>query len=95
MVDRDTDIAYRPIGTVQSPFETPEEVPKNPDITTDAEGIVVIDSEYEDGLTHLEGFSHIGACHTMVPNKQYSPSCCRATPMTAKSHRVTRELEAV
>lgn len=53
------EICYDPIGTVHSPFETPEDVPKNPETTADATGTVELDPAYTDGLAHIDGFSHL------------------------------------
>lgn len=53
------EIRYEPIGEVRSPFETPEDVPVNPTGPTDASGTVELAPEYEEGLTDIEGFSHV------------------------------------
>lgn len=47
----------KPIGTVHSRFHTREEVVNDP--AGDREGEIEIFQEYEDGLSDLEGFSHI------------------------------------
>lgn len=53
------DITYRPIGTVRSPYENPEDVPLSPDTAADATGTVEIDEQYAAGLVGLDGFSHV------------------------------------
>lgn len=52
-------IEYRPIGVVHSPFKTPEGAPIQPPGGEDAEATVEIYPDYAEGLTDLDGFSHI------------------------------------
>jgi len=52
-------IEYQPIGIVNSPFTTTEGMPIQPLRAERALGSVVVDPEYAEGLTDLEGFSHI------------------------------------
>lgn len=52
-------ITYRPIGTVHSPFKEPRDAPIQSACAADIEGTVEIFQEYSEGLTDLEGFSHI------------------------------------
>jgi tRNA-Thr(GGU) m(6)t(6)A37 methyltransferase TsaA len=49
----------RPIGFVRSPFTDPSQIPKGPGATHTAEGILEIALELEQGLTDIEGFSHL------------------------------------
>jgi tRNA-Thr(GGU) m(6)t(6)A37 methyltransferase TsaA len=44
---------------VESPFESPEDVPRPGTEQVSASGTLVIDPEYEPGLAGLEGFSHV------------------------------------
>jgi tRNA-Thr(GGU) m(6)t(6)A37 methyltransferase TsaA len=55
----DESICYHPIGTVHSPFESPEDVPKSADSTVDATGTVEVNEDYADGFEHIDGFSHL------------------------------------
>ena len=48
----------KPIGLIESPFEDGDEVPIQPGFS-EAFGTIIVDSEYVEGLTELEGFSHI------------------------------------
>lgn len=50
---------FEPIGHVESPFETPGDVPRPAHDQVDASGTVVLDQAFEDGLLGLEEFSHI------------------------------------
>lgn len=47
------------IGTIRSPFTSLSNMPVQPLGAMDIEGKVVVDSEFEEGLNDLEGFSHI------------------------------------
>lgn len=52
-------IQMRPIGTVRSPFTETSAIPKGPGAKHEAEGVLEIAPEYEEGLLDIEGFSHI------------------------------------
>ena len=52
-------IQFEPIGTVRSPFETMEQVPKGLGAKHETEGELVIRPELAEGLTDIEGFSHL------------------------------------
>jgi tRNA (adenine37-N6)-methyltransferase len=49
----------KPIGFVSSPYTQTNEVPKGLGAKHDAEGVLKILSEFEPGLTDIEGFSHL------------------------------------
>lgn len=53
------EIVYHPIGIVRSPFESPDDVPVEPNRSLETAGTIEIYEEYEEGLTGLDGFSHI------------------------------------
>jgi tRNA (adenine37-N6)-methyltransferase len=48
-----------PIGTVRSPFAHTTEIPKGPGARHEAEGVLEIRPEFEEGLQDIEGFSHL------------------------------------
>ncbi len=48
----------REIGHIESPFEQGDEVPIQPSFS-EAFGTIIIDPEFVEGLTEIEGFSHI------------------------------------
>lgn len=48
-----------PIGIIKTPFDSLEGMPIQPTGASDVEGTIVINKEYEQGLSDLEGFSHI------------------------------------
>lgn len=52
-------IQMRPIGAVRSPFTETSSIPKGPGAKHDAEGVLEIEPQYEDGLLDIEGFSHL------------------------------------
>lgn len=49
----------RPIGFVRSPYIDTKSIPKGLGARHDAEGVLEILPEFEDGLTDVEGFSHL------------------------------------
>lgn len=49
----------RPIGTVRSPYTDTSQIPKGCGARHDAEGVLEMLSEFEEGLTDIEGFSHL------------------------------------
>lgn len=48
-----------PIGFVHSPYTDTASIPKGLGARHDAEGVLELMSEFEDGLTDIEGFSHL------------------------------------
>jgi tRNA-Thr(GGU) m(6)t(6)A37 methyltransferase TsaA len=52
-------IQLNPIGTVRSPYTDTAQVPKGPGARQDAEGVLELDPKLEEGLTDIEGFSHL------------------------------------
>lgn len=50
---------FRSIGSVRSPYQDPQEIPKGLGVTHKAEGVLEILPEFEAGLTDIEGFSHL------------------------------------
>ena len=56
MVDK---ICYRPIGIIHTPFKRPHGVPIQSTAALGIKGTVEIFEEYVEGLSDLEGFSHI------------------------------------
>ena len=49
----------RAIGFVRSPYQTTSEIPKGLGAKHDAEGVLEILPEFEQGLIDVEGFSHL------------------------------------
>jgi tRNA-Thr(GGU) m(6)t(6)A37 methyltransferase TsaA len=54
-----TEIVFKPIGMVHSPFKEPPGTPIQPGAAAGIRGVVEVFPEYRQGLTDLEGFSHI------------------------------------
>ncbi len=52
-------IVYEPIGTIHTPFKTPEGVPIQSSGGKDIEGIAELHEEFQQGLSDLDGFSHV------------------------------------
>ena len=49
----------RPIGIIHSPYTDTAQIPKGCGARHDAEGVLEILLEFEQGLTDIEGFSHL------------------------------------
>ena len=49
----------RAIGFIRSPYTETKQIPKGLDAAHDAEGVLEVLSEFEPGLTDIEGFSHL------------------------------------
>jgi tRNA-Thr(GGU) m(6)t(6)A37 methyltransferase TsaA len=52
-------IQLRPIGTIRSPFQDVKGMPIQSSGAGDVQGKVIVDTLFEEGLTDIEGFSHI------------------------------------
>jgi tRNA-Thr(GGU) m(6)t(6)A37 methyltransferase TsaA len=52
-------ILFRPIGYVRSPYSETSQIPKGCGAQHDAQGVLELLSEYEQGLTDIDGFSHL------------------------------------
>jgi tRNA-Thr(GGU) m(6)t(6)A37 methyltransferase TsaA len=52
-------IEMQPIGFVRSPYSETKAIPKGCGVKHEAEGVLDILPEFEQGLTDIEGFSHI------------------------------------
>ena len=50
---------FIPIGFVRSAYQQTSDVPKGFGARHDAEGVLDVQPEFEDGLTDIEGFSHL------------------------------------
>ena len=48
-----------PIGYVRTPYQATSEIPKGCGAKHDAEGVLEILPEFEAGLLHIDGFSHL------------------------------------
>lgn len=51
--------SYTPIGFVRSPYTDTAAIPKGPGAQHEAEGVIEIRPSLEEGLTDIEGFSHL------------------------------------
>jgi len=49
----------QPIGFVKGPYDATSGIPKGLDARHDAEGVLEVLPEFEQGLTDIEGFSHL------------------------------------
>ena len=52
-------IVFKAIGVVRTPFKERKKLPRQAALARHVEAVVELDPEYVDGLSDLEGFSHI------------------------------------
>ena len=52
-------MTIKPIGIIETPFNDLKGMPIQPSGAADIQGTIIINKEYEQGLSDLEGFSHI------------------------------------
>ena len=67
-----SEVRYKPIGIVHSPFKKPQNVPIQAAAAKGIKGSVELDREYVKGLKDLEGFSHIFLLYHFHLSKPYS-----------------------
>jgi len=65
-------VHYHPIGIIHSPFTEPYGVPIQPRFGRGIEGRIEIFPEYAEGLTDLDGFSHITLLYHLHRSTGYS-----------------------
>ena len=53
------EIKFKPVGVVHSPYKTVENMPIQPSAGMDTEAEIEIFPEYAEGLSDIEGFSHL------------------------------------
>jgi tRNA (adenine37-N6)-methyltransferase len=79
-------ILMRPIGFVRSPYSDTAQVPKGFGAQHEAEGTIEISSEYELGLTDIDGFSHLYVI--WVFDRSKGCELLGTPPMDTKPHGV-------
>ena len=67
-----TEIRYKPIGIIHSPFKQPSGTPIQPAGARDIEGTVEVAPEYAAGLKDIDGFSHITLLYQFHLSRGYS-----------------------
>lgn len=65
-------IKYRPVGIIHSPFMEPKGTPIQSSAAKGVNGTIEIFHEYVDGLTDLEGFSHIILLYHFHRSRKFS-----------------------
>ncbi|MCK5347767.1 MAG: tRNA (N6-threonylcarbamoyladenosine(37)-N6)-methyltransferase TrmO, partial [Desulfobacula sp.] len=65
-------ISITPIGIIETPFDDLKGMPIQPSGAAKIQGTIVIDKEYEQGLSDLEGFSHIILLYHFHQSKGYN-----------------------
>lgn len=85
--DRMTDdgsIVLFPIGIIHSPLdEKTEDIPFQ-SFTSEVEGTIEVDEEYQEGLDGIEGFSHLTIIYYLHKNRK---SKIRTVPLLEKEER--------
>lgn len=76
----------QPIGIIRSPYTDTSQIPKGCGARHEAEGILEIDAEFEEGLTDIEGFSHLYMIWVFDRVQGYD--LLATPPMDNKSHGV-------
>ncbi len=66
------DISISPIGIIKTPFNELEGMPVQPSGAADIKGTIIINTEYQQGLSDLEGFSHIILLFYLHRSKGYN-----------------------
>jgi len=67
-----TDIVYRPIGVIRSPFDSSKTAPHQPTAARGIKGRVELLPEYQEGLRDLSRFSHIYLIYHLHQVRGYS-----------------------
>ena len=65
-------LEMKPIGFVSSPYTETAQIPKGWGASHEAEGILEILPEFEQGLTDIEGFSHLFVIWVFNQSEGYS-----------------------
>jgi len=66
-----TEIKYTPIGVIHSPFAEPSGVPIQGAVEGKADAVAEVFSEFAEGLTDLDGFSHAILIYHFHKSKKY------------------------
>ncbi len=65
-------ISITPICIIKTPFDALKGMPIQPSGADKSQGTIIIDKEYEEGLSDLEGFSHIILLYHFHKSKGYN-----------------------
>jgi tRNA-Thr(GGU) m(6)t(6)A37 methyltransferase TsaA len=67
-----SEFTFKAIGVIHSPFKEPKNVPIQAAASKDTEGTIALYPQYVQGLTDLEGFSHIILLYHLHLAKDYA-----------------------
>ena len=81
-----TKIALETIGTIHTPYTETSQIPKGPGAEHHAEGVVELLPHLEQGLTDVEGFSHLYLLWAFHRSTDYE--LFAAPPFDTKPHGV-------
>lgn len=77
---------FRPVGYVRSPFASTDQVPKGLGAKHEDEGRLEILPEFEQGLTDIDGFSHLVVIWAFDRSEGYE--LCGQPPCDDRAHGV-------
>jgi tRNA-Thr(GGU) m(6)t(6)A37 methyltransferase TsaA len=77
---------FTPIGVVQTPFDDTNQIPKGPGAQHVADGMIEIRPQLEEGLTDIEGFSHLFVLWHF--HQAGEPALMAQPPTSNRSHGV-------
>ena len=77
-------INYKPIGIIHSPFTQIEGTPIQPSAAKGIKGHIVINEDYVDGLCDLDGFSHIYLLYHLHLSRSFN---LKVKPFLDDQHR--------
>ena len=66
------EVVYKPIGIIHTPFRGIDGTPNQPTAGKGVEGMIEIQPEYAEGLSDLDGFSHIILIYNLHLSTGYS-----------------------
>jgi tRNA-Thr(GGU) m(6)t(6)A37 methyltransferase TsaA len=64
--------SMQPIGTIHSPYSDTKQIPKGPGAEHDAEGVIELLPQFEEGLLDVEGFSHLYVLWVFDRSRDYA-----------------------
>jgi len=64
-------IIYKPIGIIHTPYTTIEGVPIQPSAAKGIRGYIIVNEEYVEGLSDLDGFSHLYLLYHLHLSKSF------------------------
>jgi tRNA-Thr(GGU) m(6)t(6)A37 methyltransferase TsaA len=83
---KDDAMTFKPIGVIHSPYTPARGAPRQGMLAPDVASTIVVDPEFEEGLTDIETFSHIIVIYAFDRSTGWSPMV--RTPWEERKHGV-------